>query len=54
MMHSVFSTQQLEWIRKNLNIAVIHCGDKQRVDSFIFKNLSPRSTKTYAPAAKHH
>ncbi|MGR6862784.1 D-alanine--D-alanine ligase family protein [Aliivibrio salmonicida] len=51
MMHSIFSTQQLEWIRKNLKIAVIHGGDKQQIDSFIFKNVSPRSTKTYAPVA---
>ena len=50
-MHSVFSTQQLEWIRKNLKIAVIHGGDKEQVGSFIFENLSPRSTKTYAPVA---
>ncbi|MFA0012868.1 ATP-grasp domain-containing protein [Vibrio lentus] len=51
MMHSVFSTQQLEWIRKNLKIAVIHGGDKEQDGSFIFENLSPRSTKTYAPVA---
>ncbi|OOI07737.1 D-alanine--D-alanine ligase [Vibrio sp. OULL4] len=51
MTHSVFSTQQLEWIRKNLKIAVIHGGDKEQDGSFIFENLSPRSTKTYAPVA---
>ncbi len=51
MTHSVFSTQQLEWIRKNLKIAVIHGGDKEQEGSFIFENLSPRSTKTYAPVA---
>lgn len=51
MTHSVFSKPQLEWIRQNLKVAVIHGGDKGQKGSYIFENLSPRSTKTYAPVA---
>ena len=47
----LFSLAQLEWIRNNINIAVIHGGDKSQVGSYIFENLSPRSTKTYEPVA---
>ncbi|CAK1700839.1 D-alanine-D-alanine ligase [Vibrio crassostreae] len=47
----LFSLAQLEWIRNNVNIAVIHGGDKSQVGSYIFENLSPRSTKTYEPVA---
>ncbi|PSV49205.1 D-alanine--D-alanine ligase family protein [Photobacterium indicum] len=51
MQNEVFSLTQLEWIRNNLKIAVIHGGDKSQTQSYIFENLSPRSTKTYAPVA---
>ncbi|KDM90340.1 ATP-grasp domain-containing protein [Photobacterium galatheae] len=51
MTHSVFSQTQLAWIRRHLKVAVIHGGDKTQTGSFIFENLSPRSTKTYAPVA---
>ncbi|AIW17107.1 MULTISPECIES: D-alanine--D-alanine ligase family protein [Vibrio] len=51
MTQPVFSKSQLEWIRHNLTVAVIHGGDKARAESFIFENLSPRSTKTYEPVA---
>ena len=48
---NIFSQAQLEWIRQNLTIAVVHGGDKSLSDSYIFENLSPRSTKTYEPVA---
>ncbi|MGF1844774.1 MULTISPECIES: D-alanine--D-alanine ligase family protein [Vibrio] len=51
MQNEVFSLAQLEWIRNNLKIAVIHGGDKSETQNYIFENLSPRSTKTYAPVA---
>lgn len=51
MTHAVFSPTQLEWIRQHLKVAVIHGGDKSHTSSFIFENLSPRSSKTYAAVA---
>lgn len=51
MKEMIFPPVQLEWIRRNLKIAVIHGGDKNQHDSYIFANLSPRSTKTYANVA---
>ncbi|NAW57732.1 MULTISPECIES: D-alanine--D-alanine ligase family protein [unclassified Vibrio] len=51
MTHAVFSPTQLEWIRQHLKVAVIHGGDKSHTSGFIFENLSPRSSKTYAAVA---
>lgn len=51
MKKAIFSLAELEWIRSNLKIAVIHGGDKSEADSYIYENLSPRSTKTYEPVA---
>ena len=51
MEKSTFTIEQIEWIRRSLKIAVVHGGEKTQPDSFIYKNLSPRSTKTYQPVA---
>ncbi|ENO3965189.1 ATP-grasp domain-containing protein [Vibrio vulnificus] len=51
MNEMIFSPAQLDWIRRNLKVAVIYGGDKTQRDSYIFANLSPRSTKTYANVA---
>jgi len=47
----IFSKAQVAWIRENLTIAVIHGGNKSHSGSYIYENLSPRSTKTYEPVA---
>ncbi|WP_028862168.1 D-alanine--D-alanine ligase family protein [Psychromonas aquimarina] len=46
-----FTGKQLQWIRKTLKIAVVHGGEKTQPQSYIYKNLSPRSTKTYQSVA---
>lgn len=46
-----FSPKHLDWIRKNLKIAVIHGGDKSKPGSFIYENHNPRSSKTYESVA---
>lgn len=46
-----FTPEQLQWIRSSLKIAVVHGGDKAQSDSYLYENLSPRSTKTYEPVA---
>lgn len=46
-----FSQAQLEWIRHHVHIAVVHGGDKAQPESYVFENLSPRSTKTYEAVA---
>lgn len=51
MNNKSFTQKQLEWIRKKLKIAVVHGGEKTRLASYIYENLSPRSTKTYEPVA---
>ncbi len=52
MKNSPFTTEQLQWIRSSLKIAVVHGGgEKAQSDSYIYENLSPRSTKTYQPVA---
>jgi D-alanine-D-alanine ligase len=51
MNNKSFTRQQLHWIRNTLKIAVVHGGEKTRPGSYIYENLSPRSTKTYQPVA---
>lgn len=51
MKNKTFTIDQLKWIRSSLRIAVVHGGEKNRPDNFIYENLSPRSTKTYQPVA---
>ncbi len=46
-----FTGKQLQWIRKTLKIAVVHGGEKTHPQSYIYENLSPRSTKTYQAVA---
>ncbi|OLQ72844.1 D-alanine--D-alanine ligase [Photobacterium proteolyticum] len=48
---SPFTKEQLQWIRSSLKIAVVHGGEKALPGSYIYENLSPRSTKTYQPVA---
>ena len=47
----MFTGKQLQWLRKTLNIAVVHGGEKSHPQSYIYKNLNPRSTKTYKAVA---
>ncbi|NOI64728.1 ATP-grasp domain-containing protein [Vibrio sp. 99-8-1] len=51
MNSNVFSTSQMAWIRDHIKLAVIHGGDNEESEAFIYKNLNPRSTKTYQPVA---
>lgn len=51
MKNNTFTEEQLQWIRSSLKIAVVHGGEKAQSDSYIYENLSPRSTKTYQPVA---
>jgi len=48
---SPFTTEQLQWIRSSLKIAIVHGGEKAQSDNYIYENLSPRSTKTYRAVA---
>lgn len=51
MSSTVFSRKQTDWIRDHLKLAVIHGGDNEESGSYIYKNLNPRSTKTYQAVA---
>lgn len=51
MKKTSFTEKQLQWIRSKVKIAVVHGGEKAKTDSYIYENLSPRSTKTYQPVA---
>ncbi|MGF1767671.1 ATP-grasp domain-containing protein [Enterovibrio makurazakiensis] len=52
MSAALFNQEQIDWIKRQVKIAIVCGGEKHHTDNYIHENLSPRSTKTYRVVAE--
>lgn len=52
MSAALFNQEQIDWIKRQVKIAIVCGGEKHHTDNYIYENLSPRSTKTYRLVAE--